>query len=278
MTPFYNYSEPFSCECRAFGRLQEAGHENLAVDCFGYVLLDEDHERALHTQFPDKFFNGNPDNPHDDDADEETNMRTRFLGRDGRKPPLRGIVKEFCPPTNGADLQQEEAKEMLRNIGRLQQLGIISLDVALRQMTGGRYYDFSKAITVPHYMTTPELSPHIGPDMHNAMKLQAFILSIDDYLAFDEMLIEWNRNESRRERVYTYVDPRRYDWRKHLKENLKRRTRTQVRLRAKPPILIYCCGTHTSLARLFRDDMPITSSLQWDCKDGLFVPVRNRPS
>lgn len=97
MTPFYNYSEPFSCECRAFGRLQEAGHENLAVDCFGYVLLDEDHERALHTQFPDKFFNGNPDNPHDDGADEETNMRTRFLGRDGRKPPLRGIVKEFCP-------------------------------------------------------------------------------------------------------------------------------------------------------------------------------------
>lgn len=167
---------------------------------------------------------------------------------------------------------------MLRNIGRLQQLGIISLDVALRQMTGGRYYDFSKAITVPHYMTTPELSPHIGPEMHNAMELQAFILSIDDYLAFDEMIIEWNRNESRRERVYTYVDPRRYDWRKHLKENLKRRTRTQVRLRAKPPIWIYCCATHTSLARLLRDDMPITSSLQWDCKNGLFVPVRNRPS
>ena len=35
MTAFYNYSEPFSCKCRAFGRLQETSHENLAVDCFG---------------------------------------------------------------------------------------------------------------------------------------------------------------------------------------------------------------------------------------------------
>lgn len=110
-------------------------------------------------------------------------------------------------------------------------------------------------IYYPRVYTGIFFKSHIGPDMHNAMKLQAFILSIDDYLAFDEMLIEWNKNASRRERVYIYVDPRRYDWRKHLKENLKRRTRTQVRLRAKPPIWIYCCGTHTSLARLLRDDM-----------------------
>lgn len=164
MSAFYNYSEPFSCECRAFGRPQEAGHENLAVDCFGYVLLDEDHERALHSQFPDRLFNGDPDEPYDDDADEANNMRARFLGRDGRKPPIRRIVKEFCPPTKDADLEPEEAVEMRRNIGRLQQLGIISLDVALRQMSGGRYCDFSKAITVPHYITTPGLSPHLGPN------------------------------------------------------------------------------------------------------------------
>lgn len=299
MTAFYNYSEPFSCECRAFGRLQEAGHEDLAVDCFGYVLLDEDHERALHSQFPDKLFNGDPDDPYDDDADEAHNMRARFLGRDGRKPPIRGIVKEFCPPTKDADLEPEEAAKMLRNISQLQQLGIISLDVALRQMAGGRYCDFSKAITVPHYITTPELSPHLEPNKLQSMELQTFILSLDDYLAFDQMITEWNwdheetkgeltvfafpdghgcpvlrsyelRNESRRERVFTYVDPRRYDWRQHLKE--KKRTRTKRRLRAKPPLWIYCCGKHTWLSKMLRRESPTISSLHWDYIDGRFFP------
>lgn len=253
------------------------------------MLLDEDHERALHSQFPDRLFNGDPDEPYDDDADEANNMRARFLGRDGRKPPIRGIVKEFCPPTKDADLEPEEAVEMRRNIGRLQQLGIISLDVALRQMSGGRYCDFSKAITVPHYITTPELSPHLGPNDLQSMELQAFILSIDDYLSFDEMIGEWNwehgdtkgdlsvvafpggrgcpilrsyelGNESRRERVFTYLDPRRYDWRKHL--NHKRKKHTQLRLRAKPPLWIYCCGNRAWLSRMLRGDLPIGSSLQ----------------
>lgn len=41
MSAFYNYSEPFSAECRAFGRLWDAGWEELAIRCFAYVLLDE---------------------------------------------------------------------------------------------------------------------------------------------------------------------------------------------------------------------------------------------
>lgn len=51
MTVFYNYSEPFSAECRAYGRLREAGWEELAVRCLGYVLLDEEHERVLKERF-----------------------------------------------------------------------------------------------------------------------------------------------------------------------------------------------------------------------------------
>jgi Kinetochore Sim4 complex subunit FTA2 len=46
MSAFYNYSEPFSAECRAFGRFKESGHEELAIQCFGYVLLDEEHTSA----------------------------------------------------------------------------------------------------------------------------------------------------------------------------------------------------------------------------------------
>lgn len=42
-----DYFDPFSAECRAFGRLKETGHEDLAIGCHGYVLLDDEHERAL---------------------------------------------------------------------------------------------------------------------------------------------------------------------------------------------------------------------------------------
>lgn len=43
MGAFYNYMDPFNCEYRAFGRLQEADREELALKCFGYLLLDEEH-------------------------------------------------------------------------------------------------------------------------------------------------------------------------------------------------------------------------------------------
>lgn len=49
MRTLYPYSDPFNNECRAFGRLREAGCEDLAVKCFGYVLLDEESEQQLHS-------------------------------------------------------------------------------------------------------------------------------------------------------------------------------------------------------------------------------------
>jgi hypothetical protein len=36
LVPFYNYSDPFNRECRAFGRIQEAGlNGTLSIECFG---------------------------------------------------------------------------------------------------------------------------------------------------------------------------------------------------------------------------------------------------
>lgn len=149
MSAFYDYAEPFSCKCRAFGRLHEAGHEELAVGCFGYVLLDEDHERELHSRFADVEFNGDIEYPGGDD------MRSRFLGRDGRAPPIRGVVKELRHQAEEDELQPAELSKMLGDIGRLQQLGIVRIDVAARQLVGGKISDFSTAITVPHFVTTP---------------------------------------------------------------------------------------------------------------------------
>lgn len=89
MSAFYNYSEPFSCECRAFGRLQEACQEELATRCFGYLLLDEEHERTMMNQFSHLKldFNGNGDYPGLE------NMRSRFPGKDGREVDLIVNIK-----------------------------------------------------------------------------------------------------------------------------------------------------------------------------------------
>ncbi|KAK1834584.1 kinetochore Sim4 complex subunit FTA2-domain-containing protein [Podospora conica] len=303
MSAFYNYSEPFSCECRAFGRLQEEGYEDLAVECFGYVLLDENHERVLHDQFPDELFNGDAENPHGDDVDEAKNMRARFLGRDGRKPPIRGIVKEFCPQTEPENLDRATAEKVLGDIGRLQQLGIISLDIAARQLVGGKLCDLSKAITVPHFVTTPELNPYLTRSMCESLERETFGLAIDDYLAFDDMVYEWNevfadekgtiqlyafpngngcptlrsyelRDMARRQRVYTFVDPRRFNW----KKTRKRRGDSRRRLRAKPPLWIYCCGGRNGwLANQMGCADVIGPTLQWNYKNGFIFPVPQQP-
>ncbi|EMR71838.1 hypothetical protein UCREL1_1113 [Eutypa lata UCREL1] len=127
MSAFYNYSEPFSCECRAFGRLQGAGHEELAVRCFGYVLLHEEHEHALMIRFSDLKldFNGDIEYPGGED------MRSRFLGKDGRASPIRGVVKDFGLEDE-ENLRPTLMRKIFRDVIKLQQLGIFRIDVATR--------------------------------------------------------------------------------------------------------------------------------------------------
>jgi hypothetical protein len=204
MSALYNYAEPFSCECRAFGRLQEAGWEDLAVRCFGYLLLDEEHERAMMNQFSGSRlrldFNGNGDAPGLED------MRSRFLGKDGRAPPIRGIVKEFGH--GDEDLRTRDARRILRDIIRLQQLGIINVDVAHRQLIGGKLCDFSSTITAPHFLTTPELNPCLTPEWISAMEFETLEFSMGDYWYFDEMVRGWNMDhEDQKNKVSAYAFP-----------------------------------------------------------------------
>ncbi|KAF7513251.1 hypothetical protein GJ744_010647 [Endocarpon pusillum] len=72
-------------------------------------------------------------------------MRSRFLGRDGKPPPLRGTIKALGE--GDEPLQMRHAKRLRRNIFQLQQLGIIHIDVAYRQLIDGKFADFSTAIT-----------------------------------------------------------------------------------------------------------------------------------
>ncbi|KAK9442322.1 hypothetical protein VB005_03381 [Metarhizium brunneum] len=234
LTTIYNYSEPFNRECRSFGRLQEAGYEELAVQCFGYLLLDQEHERAMRAKFSNirLEFDGNVECPGYED------VRGSFPGRSGRPPPIRGIVKEFGLGVE--ELKTRDMKRLFRTMTQLQQLGIINLDVGDRQLIDGKICDFSTAITVPHPVTTPELNPHLyleSESLH-VLQLGTFLLCMNDYWTFDDMVRLWNeehedqkteisaraypsgygcrfdynlRNTPSRARVYTFVDPRKQD-------------------------------------------------------------------
>ncbi|KAG8418655.1 hypothetical protein J3459_012175 [Metarhizium acridum] len=188
LTTIYNNSEPFNRECRSFGRLQEAGYEELAVKCFGYLLLDEEHERAMRDKFTgmELEFDGNAERLGYKEA------RSRFPGKSGRPPPIRGIVKEFGFGVE--ELKTRDMKRLFRTMTQLHQLGIINLDVADRQLIGGKICDFSTAITVPHPITTPELNPHlyIESEALNMLQLGTFVICMNDYWTFDDMVRTWN--------------------------------------------------------------------------------------
>lgn len=238
------YSEPFNAECRAFGRLKESGHEDLAITCYGYLLLDEAHERTLMDRFK-LSFDGNMDMAgwYDD-------LRPRFLcRRTGKPPPIRGILKGLGTAglvNDPPNLTVNQAKRILRDTIKLQQLGIISLDVRRDQLIDNRFCDFSVAITVPHFLTTPELNPSLSPVQKSKMLREAFMYSISDYWNFEQMLMEamdeklqtsnlydkvpvfpggvryttedkrhrLRSNSGKPDRVYTLVDPRGYSGRR----------------------------------------------------------------
>lgn len=238
----YDYLEPFNCECRAFGRLQESGHDDLAIDCYGYLLLSQANERAMMDKFRKEFgcdlrFDGDEDGCYGVGED----IRSRFKDADGKEPPLRGIVKAFG---RGEEeyLTTPLARRMLRDTTRLHQLGIVWLDLDSRQYIDGKTCDFSTAVTSPHPLLTPELNPRLTPSQLRTINEVAFNNCIMDYIQLDRCVAHWNRTGARQNgkpqvpvyafplsnrhvptmrpkynlrkgrRLYTFVDPRTYDW------------------------------------------------------------------
>lgn len=96
---------------------------------------------------------------------------------------------------------------------------------------------------MPHFLTNPELNPHLTPPMIERMRKQTFQHCVNDYLDFDAMVRYWNedfedlkrpmkiyaypnrngigesmayglrpKGKSNRRHLYTFVDPRRYGW------------------------------------------------------------------
>lgn len=196
---------------------------------------------------------------------------------------------------------------------RLQQFGIIHLDVAHRQLISGKLADFSTAITIPHFITTPELNPCLTPEWISAIEFETFQFSINDYWDFDNMVCLRNeehedqegqfsvwvfpnkkgrqdmsnrqprynfRSTPSRQRVSSFVDPRLYGWRTSLNKSSSRRTnqesekKPRKHLFAKPPAWNYDCDSRR--ARSFKTAISMSTSLEWEFKDGLIFPRKKR--
>ncbi|KAI0469797.1 hypothetical protein GGR56DRAFT_668438 [Xylariaceae sp. FL0804] len=109
MSPFYGYSEPFRRECRAFGRLKEAGHEESAISCYSLT--------------------GDMELPGDVDISQAGCSPSEMAVR-----PIRGIVKDMG----------SQARKLLRDVVKSQQLGIISVDPAACQLVADEIRDVPK--------------------------------------------------------------------------------------------------------------------------------------
>ena len=153
MDPFYN-------ECRAYGRLVEAGlNGKIAVRCYGHLTLPA----AIEDELDQKFEVDTWDRP-DEDFDKSVSERQ----------PLRAIVKELI--RNDLSFTAKDVNKMLRHLKRLRQLGIYPMDVAARNYRAGLLIDFSAAMTEPHYLFETR------PEWHVSMLQQ------DDLFLFDRMI------------------------------------------------------------------------------------------
>ncbi|AEO70537.1 uncharacterized protein THITE_2122138 [Thermothielavioides terrestris NRRL 8126] len=159
-----NQNDPFHCECRAYGRLKEVGREDLAVHCYGYVLLSRRHEHDLaQLGFTD--------------WDRRDAVKDR---------PIRGIVKEYIADDGSGPFTFEMLPRMRQDIIDLNRLGIVVWDVRADNYRAGRIVDFSQAHT----------APHMELDWNSTAYARSQVMDccVRDRACFDDMIEEWNEN------------------------------------------------------------------------------------
>jgi len=218
-----HHKDPFYSECRAFGRLKEARREDLAVHCYGYIVVDSKHEEDVLRRFQIASWN-------------------RSKGDEGK--PIRAIVKELV--RSDQPFVPKMIPKMMRDLRAINSLGIQVWDVKDDMYLGGILLDLSQARTVPH----------IELDLQSGIWERSFIISegTSDYENFDGNVIDhWNRDHDeqiwdrfepsrwyrKRLRTFTrrYLDPSDipiaalYDWKKVSKKRTEKKDSTMIHKR-----------------------------------------------
>jgi hypothetical protein len=139
---YNDFFDPFSCECRAYGRLKQEGREELAIQAHGYLLLSPQQEaevdrRATGTKRPPA------DYKKELDGD---NPWGRY--EEHRHLPVRAIVKDLASPQD--PFTRDQVPRIWRDLEDLHRLGILVRDINVFNYIGGKIIDFSRAWTTPH--------------------------------------------------------------------------------------------------------------------------------
>lgn len=164
-----NHNDPFNCECRAYGRLKEVGRQDLAVQCYGYLMLSKDLEARLTTL-----------SFHDWKRDKAFKNR-----------PLRCIVKELLP-IDASPSSYELLPRMREDLLDLHAYGIVVWDLHSGNYLQGQIIDFSQAKTVPHI--------ELCWDSDIFPRKRAVDHCARDYSGFDGVIADWN--DAHPERTY----------------------------------------------------------------------------
>lgn len=135
-----DYYDPFNCECRAYGRLKEAGREDLAVRAHGYLMLSPEQEAEVTTKMGRRYLSDFPDN--------------WGAHSEHRSQPVRAIVKDLVTDEEeeGRPMltTEDQARQAWADLKALHALGICARDIHQGNYLGGKLVDFSRAWTMYH--------------------------------------------------------------------------------------------------------------------------------
>lgn len=212
---YVDYFDPFNCECRAYGRLQQEGRQDLAVQAHGYLLLTPDQERTITAEI-------------DPGSLEETGPVSPCLDGDGpwgryeqhRGQLVRAIVKDVAEEKNDS-FTAAQVPQLWTDLKALHSLGILVRDIHMGNYLNGKLVDFSLAWTMYH----PSLERIDDYDIYTFIRAELINL--------EQMMYDWwymnpcVEIEIPKELSSLTVgaragqigiDPRKYDWQKWEKD------------------------------------------------------------
>ena len=179
------HSDPFYNECRAYGRLREAGLDGkVAVRCHGYTTLSP----AIESELEERF--GVTEWERDDYEDPIE-----------QRAPFRALVKDLIE--DDVRLTHRVFKKMKKDLVEIRKLGIYPSDIKRTNYKKGLLIDFSSAITEPNYYF----------DIMRDWQVE--ILKEVDLIQFDEMI--------KNEKIKTWVsgtDTQNEEYRRKLRPRL----------------------------------------------------------
>ena len=180
------HADPFYNECRAYGRLREAGLDGkVAVRCHGYTTLPP----AMESELEERFDVTDWERGAYDDA-----IKNRAY--------FRAIVKDLI--RDDVRLTHRVVKKMKKDLVQIRKLGIYPSDIKRTNYKKGLLIDFSSAITEPNYYF----------DMMGDSRTKK--LKKVDLIQFDEMI--------KKEKIKTWIrgtDTKNEEYRQKLRPRLR---------------------------------------------------------